>query len=72
MTTPPKIQHQLHKDTEKLIDNMIVEVKQLSRDHNKWCISNRAEGVYYSNDSLAVIEGVSNKKAALLTKAGIN
>ena len=51
---------------------MIVEVKQLSRDHNKWCISNRAEGVYYSNDSLAVIEGVSNKKAALLTKAGIN
>ena len=35
------------KDTEKLINSTIAEVKQLPRDHKKWCISNRADGVYF-------------------------
>ena len=62
------------KDTKKLFDSTIAEVKQLPCGHKKWCISNRAEGVYvyYSNDSLTVLNDVSEKKAALLTKAGIS
>ena len=59
------------KDTEKLIDSTTAKVKHLPRDHKKWCISNRADGVYYSNDPLTVIEDVSNKKAVLLIEAGI-
>ena len=34
------------KDTKKLFDSTIAEVKQLPCGHKKWCISNRAEGVF--------------------------
>ena len=58
-------------DTEKLINSTIAEVKQLPRDHKKWCVTNRDDGVYYSNDPLTVVQGVSDTKAALLAGAGI-
>ena len=29
------------EDTEKLINSTIAEVKQLPRDHKKWCVTNR-------------------------------
>ena len=58
-------------DTEKLINSTIAEVKQLSRDRRRWCIINRYDRVYYSNDPLTVVQGVSDAKAALLAGAGI-
>ena len=58
-------------DTAKLINSTIAEVKQLPRDHKKWCVTNRDDGVYYSNDPLTVVQGVSDTKAALLAGAGI-
>ena len=58
-------------DTEKLINSTIAEVKQLPRDHKKWCITNRDDRAYYSNDPLTVVQGVSDAKAALLAGAGI-
>ena len=57
--------------TKKLINSTIAEVKQLPCDHKKWCITNRDDGVYYSNDPLTVVQGVSDAKAALLAGAGI-
>ena len=33
-------------DTEKLTNSTIAEVKQLPRDHRKWCVTNRDDGVY--------------------------
>ena len=35
-------------DTKKLINSTIAEVKQLPRDHRRWCITKRDDGVYYS------------------------
>ena len=32
--------------TERLTNSTIAEVKQLSRDHRRWCITNRNDGVY--------------------------
>ena len=58
-------------DTEKLINSTITEVKQLPRDHKKWCITNRYDGVYYFNDPLTLVQGVSDAKAALLAGVGI-
>ena len=58
-------------DTEKLINSTIAEVKQLPRDHKKWCITNRDDGVYNSNDPPTVVKGVSDVKAALLAVASI-
>ena len=60
------------KDTDELIKRTIAAVKQLPRDHKRWIISNRIEGVFYSNDPLTVIDGVGEEKAALLAGAGIN
>ena len=58
-------------DTEKLINSTIAEVKQLPRDHRRWCVTNRDDGVYYSKDPLTVVQGVSDAKAALLAGTGI-
>ena len=35
------------------------------------CITNKDDRVYYSNDSLTVVHGVSDEKDALLAGAGI-
>ena len=59
-------------DTEKMTTSTIAEVKQLPRDHRKWCVTNRDYGVYYPNDPLTVVQGVSDAKAALLAGAGID
>ena len=58
-------------DTKKLINSTIAEVKQLPRDHRRWCVTNRDDGVYYSNGLLTVVQGVSDAKAALLAGTGI-
>ena len=58
-------------DTEKLINSTTPEVKHLPHDHRKWCVTNRDDRVYYSNDLLTVVQGVGNAKAALLASAGI-
>ena len=58
-------------DTKKMINSTFTEVEQLPRDHKKWCIINRDDGVYYSNNPLTVVQGVSNAKAAQLAGTGI-